>query len=371
MTRCTPGRHVWPHVNRRNFLKTFATLQGATIAGSTLPRFAFAADHPLVFTWSGWEDPALHQPYLEKYGEDPEFSFLGSPDEAFNKVRAGFNPDVVSIPVADVQRWIADDLIDEIDTSRLSHWEEIYPSLASMPGGRKDGKQYFVPGAFTSVSMMYRTDLVDFEGPESWALLWDERYKDQVSTHGSSTNATLIISALVAGVSDAFDMTSEELELAGEYLRRLHKNVKFYWESPTVIEQAMATGEIVASYGWSESFVRLKKEGVPVAYANPKEGLLAFVDGFGITKNRTANEAKIYDYLDAWISPETTKFLIEEFGFIGANQRGRALVDESVLKTLGLENAEQIMRDAVYERPIPEDKYDSYHRLVAEIMAGG
>ena len=77
-------------MSRRQFNQKLIAL-GATMV--TLPlgsKMANAAsdDHPTVFTWEGWEVPELHQPYIEKHGQSPNFAIFGDEEEAFAKMRA-------------------------------------------------------------------------------------------------------------------------------------------------------------------------------------------------------------------------------------------------------------------------------------------
>ena len=53
----------------------------------------------------------------------------------------------------------------------------------------------------------------------------------------------------------------------------------------------------------------LKREGIPVAYAKPKEGYFTWFCGLTLLNSGKADPALAYDFIDAWLSPETGKFL--------------------------------------------------------------
>ena len=68
------------------------TLLGtATLTLFALPTLAQDADL-MVFDWSGFEDPELHQAYTEKYGTSPSFSFFADDDEAFQRLHRDLKP---------------------------------------------------------------------------------------------------------------------------------------------------------------------------------------------------------------------------------------------------------------------------------------
>ena len=69
-----------------------AALLASLISSAALP--ALAADNLTVFDWAGYEDPAFHPAYTAKYGTEPDFSFFGDEEEAFQKLRSGFTVSV-------------------------------------------------------------------------------------------------------------------------------------------------------------------------------------------------------------------------------------------------------------------------------------
>ena len=83
-------------------------------------------------------------------------------------------------------------------------------------------------------------------------------------------------------------------------LTKQRKLVRFYWSDPTEMEQSMASGEVVMAWGYNQSLVSLKRQGLPVAFMTPKEGLFAWGSGFIMHKD-VEDEQAAYDYIDAWI----------------------------------------------------------------------
>ena len=89
--RLANGRRV----NRRDIMQAMATLGLGVATAPLLARGAQASDTVTYFTWSGYEVPALHPPFIEKYGEGHvEGVFFGVETEALAKMRTGFTTDV-------------------------------------------------------------------------------------------------------------------------------------------------------------------------------------------------------------------------------------------------------------------------------------
>jgi spermidine/putrescine transport system substrate-binding protein len=171
-------------LKRRDLLKGLAAFGIGVSILPLLPGRARAAEQATLFTWEGYEVPELHQEYIKKHGAGPSFPIFADEDEAFQKMRAGFTPDLAHPCSYNVPRWRDAGLLQPIDTSRLSRWGDVISSLKTIAGTQKDGKQWFIPFDWGNTSILYRTDLVDLK-EESWGLMWDERYKGRLATFGS------------------------------------------------------------------------------------------------------------------------------------------------------------------------------------------
>ena len=113
------------------------TLGAVGVASATLPLVhqpVMGQDEGwlYLFTWNGYELPELHPAFSEKYGREPDSSFYADNDEALEKIRAGFDADIVCPSGSTVIRWIHAGLVEPIDTSRLSHWPDIFDQLRNI-----------------------------------------------------------------------------------------------------------------------------------------------------------------------------------------------------------------------------------------------
>jgi spermidine/putrescine transport system substrate-binding protein len=111
--------------------------------------------------------------------------------------------------------------------------------------------------------------------------------------------------------------------------------LRFYWSDNTAMEQALATGELVASSSWNSSAATLEDQGVPVKYANPKEGIISYCCGLVLCAG-AAHVDLAYDLMDAMIDPTAGKWLIETQGYGHSNKKTFELVSDDILKKRGL-----------------------------------
>ena len=361
-------------MSRRKFQSLLGSLGIATV---TLPVWSGAAraaaeDHPNVFTWEGWDIPEHHQEYMDKHGELPNFSIFGDEEEAFAKIMAGARYDVSHPCSYKVEIWRDAGILQPIDVSQLDHWGDIVPSLKEIPGmTTADGDVYFVASEWGHTSVLYRADLVDpkYQEDETWGLLWDERYAGRMSMADSLIDGVMV-AAIYGGAKDPFNMTDAEVEVTGDLLRKQLPLLRYYWTSPTDIENAMAAGELVATSSWNDSYTALKGEGIDVRYMNPKEGAMTWVCGFCLMS--AADPAKLeksYDVIDAFLSPESGVVTIMDEGYGHANQRAFDLVSDEDLAERGLsKNPDELLNSGIFQEPIGNEPV--LQALFEEIKAG-
>ena len=361
-------------MSRRKFQSLLGSLGIATVALPMWsgPARAAAEDHPNVFTWEGWDIPEHHQEYMDKHGELPNFSIFGDEEEAFAKIMAGARYDVSHPCSYKVEIWRDAGILQPIDVSRLAHWGDIVPSLKEIPGmTTADGDVYFVASEWGHTSVLYRADLVDpkYQEDETWGILWDERYAGRMSMADSLIDGVMV-AAIYGGAKDPFNMTDAEVEVTGDLLRKQLPLLRYYWTSPTDIENAMAAGELVATSSWNDSYTALKGEGIDVKYMNPKEGAMTWVCGFCLMSAADPEKLeKSYDVIDAFLSPESGVVTIMDEGYGHANVRAFDLVADEDLAERGLtKNPEELLNSGIFQEPIGNEPV--LQALFEEIKAG-
>lgn len=352
-------------VTRRDMMKMMSAA-GVTMA--VLPvKGARAADEAINFTWEGYNEPGFHPAYTAKHGAEPEGPYFADVGEALAKVRSGFVVDVVHPCSLDLRTWKEAGVTQAIDTSRLSHFGDLFESLTKIEFAQGDnGEQLFIPVDWGNTSVLYRPDLFEVK-EESWTMMWDERYTGQLSMSADATEA-VAIAGIILGAKDPFNLTDDELVKAKELLVQQKPLMRFYWDSNSTVEQALASGELVAATGWNSSVVTLKGQGVPIAYANPKEGIMSYCCGLVLMKDAPHLD-KAYDLIDAMIAPEAGKWLIESYGYGHSNMKTFETIDEKILADRNLpKDPNTFFARSIFQQPTVEP--DRLHKMFEEVKAG-
>lgn len=307
----------------------------ATLLALALPAVA-ADDKMLVFDWAGFEDENFYPAYIAKHGVAPSFTFFGDDDEAFQKVNAGFRADVVHPCSQMVGKYRDAGLIEPWDTSRIENFGKISPGFLKSKTFVDDGTVWFIPTYWGSTAIAYRTDMVPEEDVRTLQVFKDPKYAGRISLP-DNTDDVWALALLATGVSDWTTMGEAEFKAAADWLREVHPNVRTYWADGAELAQLMQSGEVVISWAWSETPAALKAEDVPVAYARePAEGSSTWFCGYVNVKNAPGEEDRAYDYINAWLSPETANYIVNAWGYGHSNGEAMAGIDADTLADAGL-----------------------------------
>lgn len=356
-------------ITRRQFGKLAAGLGVGLVAVPTMRRPASAAGEIEYFGWSGYEDPGFIQRYIDKHGGPPNYTFWGSEEEAFAKLQAGYEPDIMAPCTYEVEQWRESGLLKPVDEQRLEHLPDMFSSVTSIASTVVDGKRWYVPVDWGNSTVIYRTDLVDPEyvAENSWNILHDERYKGRLSTFDD--NGAIMIAALLLGYDNIFNLTDDQLAKIRTKLVKQRELLRFYWTDKTQVSQGLASGELVASYGWNETYVELKNQGVPVGFMVPKEGIFTWCCGLVLHAN-CKNDDAAYDLINAYTAPETGAYEIQTWGYGHANKKAFDLVAPDKLKELNLSTPEALLESGIFFLPLKLETRTKYNQLFEEIKAG-
>ncbi len=359
-------------MSRRAFTNSLMAAGIGMVSVPVAGRRALASEvQPTYFTWGGYDIPELFGPFQSQHGTLPNFAVFGGSEEALTKMRGGFVVDVSHPCNQALIRWVDTGLFQPVDPSRLDAYDDLMPELIDQPGNTADdGKIWMAPFDWGQTSITYRTDLVDLEGgEESWSILWDERYAGRLGSIAAGASAWWC-AAIYAGVPFEELDTPEAFEKIAEILRAQRPLIRTYTDDMTTLEQALASGEMVAAMTWNSSAATLRSEGHPVKFAQPKEGALTWVCGMMIHKD-APNLDGAYDIINAMLSTETGEFLIGSYNYGHSNARSFDAFTEEELTEIGLsKNPMEVLEAGKLMTPQTQEWETRMNTLWSEIKAG-
>jgi spermidine/putrescine transport system substrate-binding protein len=308
------------------------TASSATPSGA--PASASMTGTLTVLDWAGYEEPAMFSTFHKKYPDvSVRVAFGESDADIYAKVKAKADTCVYHFYTGWQDLFVRDGLAAELDTSKLNGWSQIPERFKKL--GQLNGKQYFVPWDWGYSSVLYRTDKVP-GGIDSWTALFDPKYKGHVAMWDDAPGAVRIASYIKG--YDESKLTDEQLAEIEKMWTEQKKLNLFYWTGEPELVQGMASGEIWVAYAWQGAYNILLKQGIPVAYANPKEQRNSWVGLYGITPWCKAKDLATA-FLDEKLTPEVGINVINAFAYGHPNPAAtQGITNTLLIKALSLDD---------------------------------
>ncbi len=302
-----------------------------------------------VFDWSGYEDPGFFASYMEKYGnEAPSYSYFGSQEEAFTKLSSGFTADLAH-PCSDaVRKWVAADLIQPLDESKLTNWADVLPEIKEVDAIVLDGQLYMLPFEWGNTGLIYRTDKISGDDI-SLQLLADPAYAGKIAIPDAASSAYALAALATGNADDYTNLSDEQFKEASDFLRSIHPNMRFYWSDAGQFDQAMTSGEIELGWAWNQSELNLIWNEVPAAMMRDVDkGIATWACGYVHLKSSTTPVDQVYDLLNALTDPASGQYIIDNWGYPHSNAKAFEVADKANIEAYGFSDPKSFFEGSLF-----------------------
>ncbi|MFG0381385.1 extracellular solute-binding protein [Pseudomonas sp. zbq_18] len=322
-----------------------------------LPALASAESKVLrLLAWPGYADPDLIKQFESRHGARVEVTLVGNDDVMRSKLARhnGADYDLIAANTAEIAHYIAQGLLQPLDPTRIANttrqlWR--FRDYRKIPGIHHNGQIYAIPYTYSDMGLIY--DRSQFSSPpQSITSLWDPALRGRVlAFNGSSHNFSL---ASQARGRAPFAIKPDEFPAITDQLIALRRNVLTFYSLP---EEAAAlfrehrVALLWANYG-RQQLKQLRDAGADVGYVIPREGALAWLDCWAISRG-----ARDVALAEAWID-----FSLDE-------AMSRALVERQGLSNTTEEAADvEVPGRMLWLRPVEDAERRS--RLWQRILSG-
>ncbi|MEL0612206.1 extracellular solute-binding protein [Marinomonas arenicola] len=327
-------------LSRRQFIKG-ASAAGAVAATPFSINQAIAANKELrIYAWAGYITDAMLADFTAKTGINATFTPYGTNDELMNSLRAtdGTGFDIIMPTVDRVPGYVDYDLVQPLDTSRIK-WDGCLESAisGSEVGGVVKGKRYFAPADWGTEAIAYNTEYAKVDPKNlSYGDLWAPENSGGVTVRGHSALVGIGLWLEKAGKLPypLLDSYKNEKAMRANFDVILkvaveHKSsIAQFWSTENEAQGAFRTNGAVIGQTWDSTAFKLKSEGEPVAFGAPKEGALAWMEGFVIPKNAN-NVDSVYEFINWYYTPEAGAMFVESTGYNSTSKGAEALLPQA------------------------------------------
>ncbi|MEG0308583.1 MAG: ABC transporter substrate-binding protein [Clostridium sp.] len=241
----------------------------------------------------------------------------------YQKVKSGGSKYDLVVP-SDymIEKMKNENLIQKIDFNNIPNYKNIDESFKKPSYDSKD--EYSVPYFWGTFGILYNKTIVT-EKVDSWDILWDEKYKDEILMF-DSVRDTMGIALMKLGYSQN-SVNEKELDEAKQLLIDQRPLVLAYVNDEgkdRLLGEEAAMGII-----YSGDAVTLMEQNENLAYAIPKTGTNKWVDGMCIPSD-AENKKEAELFINFMLDPENAVTNIEYIGYSTPNKAALELLDEEV-----------------------------------------
>jgi putative spermidine/putrescine transport system substrate-binding protein len=332
---------------RRAGFRTLAALALAALAlAALLPLAAQAAETLRVLSWPGYADPDIVKVFERRHRVTVQVTVVGSDETLWERVNAngGTDFDVFAINTAELKRYVDEGLAVPLDLANIPNVARQLPRFRdrfAIPNLMRDGAVYAVPYTFSEMGLIYDRRQIA-EPPSSIAALWDPKYKGRVLAFDTGGH-NFSIAALALGRTDPFRLDETAYREVTAHLIALRRNVLTFYSLPEEAVELFRDHKVAlmfANYG-TQQVQQLRKAGADIGYVIPKEGALAWLDCWTITRG-ARNKALAEAWINYMLERPVSRALTERQGL--ANTVEPSEMDDRSDRIIWLEPVEDAQR---------------------------
>ncbi|WP_029010741.1 extracellular solute-binding protein [Azospirillum halopraeferens] len=302
---------------RRVLLRSAAAAGAVTATGPWILREGRAAEGTVrIFSWAGYIGQDMLRDFQAKTGIRPVLTEYGTNDELLNQLRAtgGAGFDIIHPTVDRVPNYVEAELVQPLDEGKIN-WDgclkSAYTGSAAM-GGVVGGKRYLAPADWgTEALAFHRQQAPLVYGTAGYGDLWAPQHAGKVTVRGHSSLIGIGLWLESEGrlPHPLLEQFRDEAKARANFdaiLKVAVENKKAigqFWSNENEAQGAFRTNGCVIGQTWDSSAVALRKEELPVGYIAPKEGALAWMEGFAIPA-RAQNPEQAYAWINWFYTPE-------------------------------------------------------------------
>ena len=280
----------------------------------------------VVYNWGEYIDSEVLTMFEEETGIDIVYEEFETNEILYPKISSGaIAYDVICPSDYMIQRMIENDLLSEINFDNIPNLKNIGKQYLEQSRQFDPENKYSVPYCWGTVGILYNKMMVD-EPVDSWSILWDPKYKDNILMQDSVRDAFGVTLKYLGYSLNSTDL--DELTEAKNLLIEQKPLVQAY-----VIDQVrdkMIGNEAALGVIYSGEAIYTQKENPNLEYVIPKEGSNIWIDSWVIPKNaeHKENAEKFINFL---CRPDIALMNFEYITYSTPNEAARELIeDESI-----------------------------------------
>ncbi len=335
-------------ITRRHFLGVTGLGTAMAVMGTAAPSLwsgkAHAAgelgDRLIFSTWPNYHDQANLDEFTAKTGVNIQVNAFGSNEEMLAKLQAGGTGWDVFVPTNyTISNYVALDLIQELDLSRIPYYDAAANNPKFAGPATVNGKVYCVPKNWGTTGFVVNTKKIT-SGPKSWKDFFDV-------TMGKGSGHTILHDYQLTTIGGAlcalgYSFNSIDAKELADAEALLIKSKPHLFAITSDYQPGMRSGDGWMSICWNGDATQLNNDLPEMHYVIATDGGEIWTDFYAIPKDAPHLNAA-YAFIDFMQDPNIQAREAAVHGYAPTDSRAIALQPPSLATDPILHPAENLM----------------------------
>jgi spermidine/putrescine transport system substrate-binding protein len=287
-----------------------------------------------------------------KYGIKVNYTEYDSNEYMYNvlKNNTGNCYDILVPSEYMVSKLIEEGMVQKINFDNIPNYKYIDEKYKNLPFDPNN--EYSVPYFAGTLGIVYNTEMVE-EEIDSWAALWDEKYKEKIFMIDNSRDAFAVALTLLG--YDPNNCTKEQIDEATELLKKQRPLVYTYGMDQ--VFNCMEQDQCALGVYYAGDAVTMMENNESLDFVVPKEGSNMFVDSIVIPKN-APNKEGAEKFINFLLDPEVSAANAEYVCYTSCNKGSYELIDEEIIEDDIIYPDDEVYDRCFYFSNMEKELYD-------------
>ncbi len=268
-----------------------------------------------VYVWSQELSSEIVEQFQKDTGIKVNYSTFDSNEVMYAKLKASstMQYDVVEPSSYYITRMIREDMIEKIDLSALSEYNNIGEGFRH-PDYDVSG-QYSIPWVWGLTGIFINRKYFPHDNVKQWSDLWSLRYRDSLLMLDDPREAFNI--GLMTLNFSPNDENLEDLAKAYQKLATLAPNIRVY--NSNSVASMIIDEDITIGVAWNADVFKACMENPNIEFIFPEDHFVIWVDAFVIPKH-APHRANAYRFLNYILQAKIASLQVQATYYTTANQ---------------------------------------------------
>jgi spermidine/putrescine transport system permease protein len=277
-----------------------------------------------VFIWSNYLPDNVVEEFERNYDAKVNIELYDSNEALLAKLQSGGAVYDIIVPSDYMVTVLREQgFLQELNRELLTNFSNIDPQFAALPYDAAN--QFSIPYMWGTTGIAYRKDKVA-EPVDSWAALWDSRYKDRIAMLDDVRETFGAALKLLGKSENSTDLW--EIMAAAELLMQQKPLVKAYDSGG--FDQMLLSGDAWVAQAYSGQIAKAIIENPAIGYVIPKEGCTIFVDNMCIPRNALHKELA-HEFMNFVLEAKAAADIANGTGYSSVNLAARPMIRAELL----------------------------------------